>query len=401
MQRLFDIREYGARPDGRTINTASIQKAIDACHEAGGGRVLCGPGDFLTGSLQLRSNVELHLMPGCRIVGSTRPEDYEDLVAAGLKQENAPEGNTKSLLLAHEAENIAITGPGQLNGSGLAFYDTDKFTGRFFSIPSAPRPRMVIFYKCRNVRFEDASFVDCPLWTFWLMKCEKVGIHRISILGDQRMLNNDGIDLDACRDVTLSDSIIRTGDDCVVLRAIRPVYDTPAVCENITVTNCVLDSWCQGIRVGCPGDGVIRNCTFSNLVITGTYHGITFAYPKRFLPRDGLATADVHDILFSNIVISCDRTPINVIVEDGIGLRRLAGLSFSNCRIRSGDPCRVTGSPETIIRDVSFSNVEVHTSGEDAVLCRYCEGVKFTNVTLSNRPDGKADGPEDSGTGAS
>ena len=386
MEKDFDISEFGARPDGKTMNTAAIQRAIDACHQAGGGRVLCGPGCYLTAPLALKSHVELHLVAGCRIVASTCLGDYKEFTARGFIAKNAPEKCTHSFLRAVEAENIAITGPGEINGSGLAFYGPAKQKKRFTQKPRTPRPRLVMFYKCRNIRFEDTSFIDAPCWTFWLMQCERVSIHRVRIIGDQRMLNNDGIDLDACREVTVSDSIIKTEDDCLVLRAIQAMYATPAVCENITISNCILDTRCNGVRVGCPGDGVIRNCVFSNLVIPKAYNGVLFEYPKRYLPPRGGGITEVRDMLFSNVVVNCVNAPIKVVVENGVKLKRLSGLSFSGFRARSGGPCQVEGSPGTVIRDVSFSNMKMATSGEDAIICRHCQGVKFTNVEFSNRP---------------
>jgi len=319
------------------------------------------------------------------LIGSTDLDDYEDFVADGFRGENAAEGNTQSLIRAIEAENVAVTGPGEIDGSGLAFYDTEKFSGRFFQKPGTPRPRLVMMYRCRNVRFEGAAFVDSPCWTFWLMKCERVQIHRVRIWGDQRMINNDGIDLDSCRDVTVSDCIIKTSDDCLILRAVQQVFDTPGVCENITISNCVLDSWCQGVRVGCPSDNVIRNCTFTNLTINSINNGIVFDNPKRYLRAESPTTVDIHNIVFSNVVINCERAPVKVSVEEGIALRRLSGLSFSDFRIQSGMPCMVTGSSETTIRDVRFNNVSIETTGEDAILCRNCEGVKLNDVELANR----------------
>ncbi|MBN1293490.1 MAG: right-handed parallel beta-helix repeat-containing protein [Candidatus Latescibacteria bacterium] len=386
-EQHFYVSDFGALPDGKTINTKTMQYAIDACHLAGGGIVYCGPGRYVTGSLMLKSNVEFHLANGCTIIGSTSLTDYYELMADGFRGKNAPEGSSKSLFFAIEAENIAITGSGEINGSGLAFYNTDDFAGRFFRKPNTARPRIVTFYKCRNVRFEGVDYIDSSCWTFWLMKCERVSIHRVKISGDQRMINNDGIDLDSCRDVTVSDCSFKTGDDCLILRSISQVFDTPGICENIAITNCTLDSWCQGIRVGCPGDNVIRNCTFSNLVINSAGNGIVFVNPKRYLPKDSSVRADIHDILFSDIIIDCAGSPITLLVENGITLQRLSDLSFSHFRVRSGLPIQVEGCPETIIRNVSFNDMGITTSGENAIICHFCEDIKFDNMELSNIPD--------------
>ncbi|NLE66209.1 MAG: hypothetical protein GX608_02190 [Lentisphaerae bacterium] len=384
MQQVFDISGYGARADGKTLNTAAIQQAIDACHAAGGGRVLCGPGDFLTGALDLKSRVDLHLSAGCRLVGSTSRSDYPDFIAPGFRNELAPEKSSKSILRAFGAEDFSITGPGEINGSGPAFYDTKSVLWeRFYCKPDLPRPRILMAYKCRNFRIEDASFNDSPCWTFWLMQCQGVGIHRIKMRADQKMINNDGIDLDMCRDVTISDSFFKTSDDCIVLRAMRNLYEEEGPCENVTVNNCVLDSWCQGIRIGCPGDGVIRNSVFNNLVITGPCNGIVFNNPRRYLPKGSSGSADIRNILFSNVIIDCKNTPISMDVEDGVALPHLGGVSFSDFRIRSGGPIVIQGSRETIIRDVSFSNVRIETAGDEAFVCHRCQGVKFSNVELS------------------
>ena len=200
MGHQFSIDDCGACPDGTTLNTAAIQRTIDACHQAGGGQVVCGPGTWLTGSLELRSDVELHLAPGCRLVGSPSLDHYDPLIAPGFHTELAPEKSAHSLIRAIHAQNVAITGPGTIDGSGLAFYDTSGATEKLDK-PDTPRPRIGMFYRCRNVRIQDSAFVDSACWTLWLMQCEQVRIHRIAVHGNRRMRNVDGIDLDACRDV--------------------------------------------------------------------------------------------------------------------------------------------------------------------------------------------------------
>lgn len=383
MHKCFDIAEYGSEPDGKTLNTESIQRAIDDCHDAGGGWVLCGAGEFLTGAIELKSNVELRLDPGCRIVGSPRLEDYKPLIAEGFDREHVPEKSSESLIRAVDAENIAITGYGEINGSGIAFYEDVEKPGKLEK-PGNPRPRLGMFYRCRDIRIEDVKLVDSACWTLWLMMCENARINRISITGNRRLRNIDGIDLDACRNVTVNDCLIDTEDDCIVLRAIQNLYEEPAVCENVVVTNCVLKSSCQAVRVGCPGDGVIRNSVLSNLVIESTQNGIVFQNPHRYLPEGNPGSAYVSDIIFSNIVMNCAGWPIQILVEEGIALPSLANLSFSDFRICSDKPCIVQGSPETIIRNVTFSNMRIETFGDDAIVCRRCEGLQLDNVELSN-----------------
>jgi len=112
-----------------------------------------------------------------------------------------------------------------------------------------------------------------------------------------------------------------------------------------------------------------------------------FNNPKRYLSAGSQGSADIRNILFSNVVIDCKNAPIKMDVDAGISLPHLGGVSFANFRIKSGQPVIIQGSPETIISNVSFSNVEIETAGEDAVICRHCQGVKFANVNLSNQTD--------------
>ena len=381
----YSVKEFGAVADGEIFDTSAIQKAVDTCSVAGGGSVLFEPGVYLTETIYLRSNVELHLTAGAKLQGSTDPDDYDDFTASGFKHESAAEGNTKCLICASGVENIAITGSGEINGAGPAFYDTDIPSGQsFYNKPDMPRPRMIIFYECQNVKMEDISFVDSPCWTLWLIACENVNIHRVKVLGDQKMINNDGIDIDSCRQVTLSDCFLKTSDDCIILRAIQPVLEKPAICERVTVTNCVLDSRCQAIRVGCPSDNIIRNCTFTNLVIDGSGNGINIDNPKRYLKPGCTGSMDLHDIMFSNITINSQNCPIRIDVEDGVTLQRLSGITFSNIRAKGVKPLTLTGCKETTIKDIRFNNVQIETTGNEAIICRFVQGIKMDNVELSS-----------------
>lgn len=341
----------------------SIQSAVHEIASAGGGRITLEPGLHRCGTLYLKSYVELHLVRGATLRGSTAPDDYDDFTNPGFDA-FAPENSRKCLIAAANATDIAITGDGVIDGVGPAFYDTNVPPGEFFAKPPHPRPRMVQFYACRGVRVEGPSFVDSPGWTFWFIDCEDVAIHRIRVTGCQQMINNDGIDLDGCKRVTISDCFLRTGDDCIVVRAIPKQSDRPTISEQITVSNCTLDSWCQGVRVGCPGDDTVRNCTFSNLVITGKGRGIHFNNPKRYLKLRPDGFLNLHDISFTNIVIDTEREPVAINVESGIKLRRLSDIRFTAMSMKSPVRSRLEGCPETTISDVTFSHIRSNSAPE-------------------------------------
>ena len=357
----------------------SLQMAIDSAHANGGGRVVIEPGIHSSGTIYLKSFVELYLSAGAKIQGSSKVADYDDFRDPGFDAVT-PEGSRKCLIVAAHAENIAITGSGEINGAGPAFYDTRVPSGSFFAKPPSPRPRMIQFYDCKKVRLEGVSFIDSPNWTFWLIACEDVNIHRITINGCQQMINNDGIDIDDCRRVTVSDCFIRTGDDCLILRAIRKNPEHHALCEGVTVTNCVLDSWCQGIRVGAPSDDTIRNCSFSNLVIQGRGNGININNPKRYLSPGCNGYLNLYNIVFSNLVIDSGRVPIWINIEEGVKLRRIGSMTFSNIRINSNQPCKLEGSSETIIEDIRFSEIKC----SKAIVVNNCHKISLNKMEIDN-----------------
>lgn len=386
----YNMNDFGAVGDEKTINTEAIQRAIDTASKNGGGRVIFERGIYQTGSFILKSNVELYLEHGCKISGSPDLNDYREMEGEGFAMdtiEPKKEITKHALILASGAENISIRGYGEINGNGLAFYRDSRFDPKQnkFEKPDIPRPRIAMFYRCKNVSIEIVSFVDSPCWTFWLMKCENVRINGIRISGDKRMRNVDGIDIDSCRDVIVNNCLMDTEDDCISLRAFQNFYDTPAICENITITNCIFNTSCNGIRIGCPSDGEIKNCIFSNLFIKGT-NGIISQHPKRYFYQGSKTLANIHDLIFNSIIIESKHIPIWLYIEDDIKIEKISDMVFSNIKIKkSNGPITIKGSRETIIRNIVFDNVAIENPVENCFVITQSENITFDRVSITSK----------------
>lgn len=363
----------------------AIQAAIDEAAANGGGRVILSPGIHRTGTVYLKSNVELHLPAGSRLQGGDKPEDYDSLPAE-LYGEYTPCKCPKALIAAAGAENIAITGSGTIDGCGPAFYDRDKLEGDFFySKTEKTRPRLLQLVHCRNIRLEGVTFQDSPGWTTWLIECSDVTIRALRIIGDPRMINNDGLHFFGGRRISVSDCFISTGDDALVVRAGRAwKRDAECLAEDIVVTNCVLESSCQGIRLGCTCDDKIRSCRFSNLIIRSRNVGIYIDNPARYLTVacEG-PLLDLDDISFEHISVESQTKPIAVEVEEGLKLRRIGRICFSSIIFRGREPLSFTGSPQTVLEEIRLSNLSGSVSGPETIRSRFVSSLVLDHCDLS------------------
>jgi len=347
--------------------TARFQAEIDRVAAAGGGRVTVPKGVHPCGTLSLKSNVELHLEEGAVLLGGDSASCYDDAIPAREVYSYAGAvtntSTRKAFIYAEGATNIAITGKGAIDSQGPKFFDHNTVLwGCFWAKPPCMRPRMVVFLDCRGVRLEDATFKDCPVWTMWLRRCADITVSRIRIEAEPKMINSDGIDFDGCRNVRVGDSVIRTGDDCLVLRAIRKgVPDgVPVVCENVVVSNCVLSTPCQGVRIGCPSDDTIRNAVFRDIVFTGN-NGIFADQQPQYLERGNRGRIRVSDLLFENWKIDCRGFPISVVAHKGVVPGDLGRMTFRNFDIRSAKPITVKGNAEVKVHDITLEDIRIST----------------------------------------
>ena len=355
MTRLFDIREFGV---GSAIATTAIQAAIDACHAAGGGVVYCPPGVFLTGTLWLKSHVTLHLEAGCRLLGSPDRADYtenpfpESVAFADEKVANA------HLIVAYRAINVTISGRGVIDGNSATFLPHLTSSVPMPSYYWDWRPGQLVFFcQCEDVRVADVRIDNAPYWTLFLHGCNHVKISGISISNPDWTPNGDGIDVDCCRDVCIDSCQIRSGDDAITLRAYTmPLGDRGQPCENVVVTNCVLHSRCNAIRVG-VGAGVISDCTFSNLVIRESGIGINIIsnYPTV------LHSAEIRRLRFANIVMDAH---LPIYVSTGAdGRAPVRDIVFSGIDARGSTASFVGGTPVNPVTGITLHDLRLQIHG--------------------------------------
>jgi len=349
---MFNVKDFGAEGDRETNDRAAFQAAMDACSQAAGGTVLVPAGDYLSGTIRLRSHVTLHLDAGATLWASTDPDDYEDEEIVG---------GQGRLLVVDGAQDVSIVGTGTIRGEG------DSPLGWNFGVAERPpfRVGLSLFHGCRNVRIRDVTFLYSDCYTLHLRRCEQVFIDGITIFNDIRHINSDGIDPDSCRDVHISNCHIVAGDDCIVLKA-----EEPYPCENVVVNNCTLETTCAGLKLGTESHGDFRNIHVSNCTIRNTRVGIGF-----YLKDDGT----MEQVTFSDISIENDLScggadvdytkpeswgnqvyPIFMDIErrhpdSRVGVIR--DVSFNNIHIRSGAGILIQGMPESPIDNLSLQNV--------------------------------------------
>ena len=362
---ICDVRNYGAVGDGKTLNTAAIQKAIDDCASKNGGTVLLEDGIYMTGSIILRSNVNLHIEQNAVLLGSPNCGEYpEKQNLKHIISENLPRTRNASIIFAEECENISITGMGKIdcNGTRLVREKQGEWTGwRFERIDAPTPPRVVFFAGCRNIKIEDITMLNQPSgWSYWLHDCDYVVFDKCKILAEVRYPNNDGIHINSSRNVTVSNCDIVTGDDCIVVRANNRSLAENKVCEKVTVTNCNLTSYSGGIRIGWLNDGVIKNCTFSNLVMTDTVIGISIVLPDfSKVPDRGREDTLIENLLFNNIVMDkIYGRPIKIYIgqTDGTRCEAIRNIYFSKVVASGLEFPYLCGRKDNKIRNIYFND---------------------------------------------
>ena len=339
---MHNVKDFGAIGNGIANDTAAVQRAIDA-----GGMVYFPAGTYLCGTLFLKSDGGLYLDSGATLLASPEKKDYAVEKNSGSSAEKASDAH---FIIAIKQKNITIKGPGRIDGNRQAFWEPPAEWSQTWSVnPWEWRPGQMIYIKeCDNVRIQDVELYHSPYWTCFLHGCRDVIVSGVRIYNHPHTRNGDGIDIDCCRNVVVSNCIIDSGDDCITLRGSDRQLERKQPCENITVTNCVLKTICNAIRIG-VGSGTIRNAVFSNCVINDSRMGITI------WGHYGKSAAVIENIQFNNMLVNA-QLPIFILGNSDPD-KPVRNISFRHIRGTASSAVRLLGTPELPIEDVSFADV--------------------------------------------
>jgi len=364
----LSILDFGAKGDGKNLCTSAIQQAIDAAAKAGGGVVTCPPGTWLTGTIFLKSHVTLRLQQGCTLLGSTNINDYPERIPA--IRSYTDNYTRRSLIYAEGIDDIAIEGAGTLDGNGGLF---PRKAG-----PKVDylRPYLLRVINCRDVRVEGIFLKNSAMWTHHYFACERVRVTGVRVWAFANY-NNDGIDIDGCRDVVVSKCFMASEDDGITLKS---TSEHP--CQSIVISDCAVSSRSSCIKLGTESMGGFRDVTIVNC----TVNKVPSDAPKIFGDgRNGLVGID----LISADGGCLERVNISNVTIDGmlvpIGLRlgaRGRGLVDSQRVPESQRPARL---PVGTFKDVSLANIVATGGGRNCgILLLGHPGHPLQNVSLAN-----------------
>jgi polygalacturonase len=431
---VYHVRDYGAKGDGKTLDHIAINKAIEAANADGGGQVVLSAGTYLCGSIRMKSNVDLHLTAGARILAapaSMKAYDESEVFGAPEYQDGGHTYFHNSLIWAEGQQNISITGRGMIDGEGLTKKDTEK-AGNVQGGSIGTGDKAIALKLCRNVTIRDITIYRGGHFAIIVTGCDIGTIDNVTI-----DTNRDGIDIDCCKYFTVSNTKVNTpNDDAIVLKS-SYALKRPVLCEHILITNCIVTGYklgtfldgtyvpekvnwvCGRIKLGTESNGGYRNITISNcscmwssglafeevdqgrmenIVVTNISLSHVHHYPiyittgcRNRGPKERTDVSSARDISINN-VIADDCDSLAGIIITGMEGEPIRNVSLSDIRIQyRGGGKKVTKS----YREQGTNYPEPRWAGPTpayGLFARHVDGLQLRNVKFELiRPDERPD----------
>lgn len=366
----FEVVKFGATGDGKTLDTAAIQAALDQCGKSGSGTVHFAPGVYLTRPLFLSTKTTLQIDRGAKLLGTDEPSDYFKSGTTGKRTSASFNG----LINGKNLTDITITGGGIIDGAGARWWVPAEAAREKTPGYSMPRPRLISIANSRNVRVTDVTLQNSPSYHFVPADCEGVVVSNVTILAPERSPNTDAIDPSACKNVLITKCRIDVGDDNVAIKSGHKVEGREFACEDITVTDCVFLHG-HGMSIGSETTGGVHNVNVKNCTFVNTENGLRI---KSQRGKGGVVeNINYSDLVMTNvnpaITFTCyyqqnsagDPRQKPVPLDDSVqpvaqGTPIFRNIHVSNvtatCQRSAG---LIVGLPESLVSNVVFSNVQI------------------------------------------
>lgn len=368
----YTILDFGAKSDTTVLSTAALQQAIDACSEAGGGRVVVPAGNFKIGTIVLKSNVHLYLEQGATLYGSTDLKDYRPMKSDYVSLRTKT--NTIQLIYADKVKNVSIDGYGTIDGRGRAFKKHS------WNDEGITRPHLLRFIQSEDITVKGITLKNSGCWMQHYLACDRILIDGIKVF-NRNNYNNDALDLDGCHDVIVTNMIADSDDDGITLKS-----TSPRLCENIRISDCVVSSHCNAVKLGTETNGGFRNINISGIVVKpssdqqekffGQWIGSS-AISLEIVDGGVLENVNVSDVTIEGTespifvrlgnrgrgYLSDGKDMEKIVPVDHVG--RIKGIHLDNVQIRHAGSmgCSITGLPGYPVEDVWLSNITLHHQG--------------------------------------
>lgn len=361
----YNIVNYGAVNDTAQLSTAAVQKAIDACSAAGGGRVVVPTGNYKIGTIILKSNVHMHLEQGATLYGSTDLKDYLPMKTDYMSLRTQTE--TIQLIFADKATNVVIDGFGTIDGRGRSFKKLS------WNDEGITRPHLLRFIQSSDITLRDITLKNSGCWMQHYLACDRVKIDGIKVF-NRNNYNNDALDLDGCHEVVVSNMFADSDDDAITLKS-----TSPRLCENIRIADCVVSSHCNAIKLGTETNGGFRNINISGIVVKPSYDQKEKFFGQ-WIGSSAISLEIVdggvlENVNVSDITIEGTESPIFVRLanrargyKEGVPVTKVGkinGIHLSNIQIRNAGSmgCSITGIPGHEVENVWLDNITIHHKG--------------------------------------
>jgi len=392
--KVFDVRQFGAKGDGQTLDTAAIQKALDECGKAAGGTVKFSRGTYYSKPLTLQAKTTVLLDAGATLLACTNQSDFMKVPGDWLQAKSG--GDFIPFISGKDLTNVTFTGKGTIDGNGAVWWEEAEKARQKVSGYTLPRPNLIVLTRCKNVRFENITLQNSPKFHFVPTECEGVVVSNITILAPEHAANTDAIDPSSCKNVLITKCRIDVGDDNVAIKAGKKLAEREFASEDITVTDCTFLHG-HGMSIGSETAGGVRNLTVRNCTFENTENGLRI---KSQRGKGGLVeNISYSDITMKNVNPAITLTCYYMNNSAGDTARTAGAGSNSTPAIASNTPVYrnirisnlkatcpqvagiITGLPESMISNVVFENVQI--SAAKSFEIRNAQGIRLKNVTVS------------------